>query len=84
MARDLDELKTVLWEKFEEAVKRHPLYEDSSSTGTSTPFNPKIENRNALANLANAIAAIEREQREQRKDKEETEKLVLPKKLSNG
>lgn len=85
MARDLGELKTVLWEKFEEAVSRHPKYDDSNYSGSSTPYNPTIENRTAIANLANAIANIEREQREQRKEKEEAEKLVLPgKKLSNG
>lgn len=85
MARSLDELKTELWSKFDEAVKRHGSYEDSNSSGSSTPFNPRIENRNAIASIANAIVNIEREQREQRREKEEAEKLTLPgKKLSAG
>ena len=64
MARNLEQLKKVLWEQFEEAVKKHPEYDDSKWAGSSTPFNPKIENRSAIANIAHAIVAIEREQRE--------------------
>lgn len=69
MARDLDTLKETLWTHFEAAIKRHPQYEDSTNSGQSTPFNPTIENRNAIANLASAIVSIENEQRAQRAEK---------------
>ena len=69
MARNLDQLKETLWTHFEAAVKRHPQYEDSSGTSASTPFNPTIENRNAIANLANALVNLEAEQRAQRAEK---------------
>ncbi|MCC7038350.1 MAG: hypothetical protein IT560_13750 [Alphaproteobacteria bacterium] len=69
MARDLDQLKETLWTHFEAAIKRHPEYEDRSSSGSSTPFNPTIENRNAIANIANALVNIEAEQRAQRAEK---------------
>ena len=65
MARDLETLRDTLWEVFEEARGRHKDYEDRTHSGSSTPFNPKIENRNAMANLGKAIAAVEREIREQ-------------------
>ncbi len=64
MTRDLEQLKNVLWEQFDEAVKKHPEYDDSTYSGSSYPFNPTIENRSAIANIAQAIVAIEREQRE--------------------
>jgi hypothetical protein len=59
MPRDLETLKDKLWETFEEAVGRHARYEDSSSSGSSTPFNPKTENKKAIAELAQAILATE-------------------------
>lgn len=64
MSRDLEQLKKVLWEQFEEAVKKHSEYPDSTWVNSSHPFNPKIENRSAIANIAQALVAIEREQRE--------------------
>lgn len=59
MPRDLETLKERLWETFEDAVGRYPNYEDSRSSGTSTPFNPKTENKKAIAELAQAIMAVE-------------------------
>jgi len=59
MPRDLETLKERLWETFEDAVGRHSNYEDSRSSGTSTPFNPKTENKKAIAELAQAILAVE-------------------------
>lgn len=61
MPRDLETLRDTLWEVFEEAHSRHKEYEDRKSSGSSTPFNPAIENRNAMANLGQAIASIEQE-----------------------
>jgi len=66
MARDLETLKTMLWEQFETAVQRQPKYEDSTYSSSSTPFNPSIEGHKSLALLASAITGIEAEQREQR------------------
>jgi hypothetical protein len=64
MARDLEQLKKVLWDQFEEAVKRHPDYDDRNQSGEHAPFNPKVQNRSAIANIAQAIVVLEREQRE--------------------
>jgi hypothetical protein len=61
MPRDLATLKDKLWETFEDATARHSTYEDSRSSGTSTPFNPKTENKKAIAELAQAIIAVEHE-----------------------
>jgi|GEM_PF-2500161 len=60
MARDLETLRDRLWEIFEEAHSRHKEYSDGSPA-SYTPFNPKIQNRNAMANLGRAIAGIEQE-----------------------
>lgn len=59
MPRDLATLRDKLWETFEDATARHARYEDSSSSGSSTPFNPKTENKKAIAELAQAILATE-------------------------
>jgi hypothetical protein len=61
MPRDLETLRDTLWEIFEEAHGRHKDYDDSRYSGSSTPYNPKIDNRNALANLGQAIASVEQE-----------------------
>ena len=61
MKRDLETLRDKLWEVFEEAAERHSSYEDSNRS--SSPFNPKAANRNAMANLAKAITGIETELR---------------------
>jgi len=61
MARDLETLRDTLWEIFEEAQRRHKDYEDSTYSGSSTSYNPKIDNRNALANLGQAIVGVEQE-----------------------
>lgn len=63
MKRDLETLRDKLWEVFEEAAERHSSYEDNNYSNSSTPFNPRTTNRNAMANLANAIAGIETELR---------------------
>lgn len=85
MATSLDKLKETVSKVFAEAVERHRDYVDSNYSGSSTPFNPKIENRNAIAALAQTLVAIEREQREQRFEKEEAERRTLPgKKLAAG
>ncbi len=70
---DLEEIKQVLLSQFKAAVKRHPEYEDRSSSSSSTPFNPGIENRRAIAELANALINLNREQREQRREQQEQE-----------
>jgi uncharacterized protein YicC (UPF0701 family) len=59
MPRDLETLKDKLWETFEDATARHSAYEDGRSSGSGTPFNPKTENRKAIADLAQAILAVE-------------------------
>ncbi|MEZ0260408.1 MAG: hypothetical protein ACAH80_05320 [Alphaproteobacteria bacterium] len=59
MARDLATLKDKLWETFEDAVDKHPHYEDSRGSAENTPFNPKTENKKAIAELAQAILAVE-------------------------
>ena len=64
MARDLDRLKEVLWEQFEKAVERQTRYEDSSSSGSSTPSNFAIAGRQSIGTLARAIVEVEREMRE--------------------
>jgi hypothetical protein len=71
MARDLETLSDKLWELFEEAVQRHPKYEDCAGSGSSTPFNPKIENRGAIANIAQAIVAVNREIRVEKYSEEQ-------------
>ncbi len=65
MTRDLETLRDTLWEIFEEAHGRHKDYEDGKNSGPSTPYNPKIDNRNAMANLGQAIASVEQEIRQQ-------------------
>ena len=70
---DLERLKQVLQEQFNEAVKRHPRYEDSDYVSASTPFNPRIENRRAIAELANALVNLRREEREQRREQQDQE-----------
>ena len=64
MERDLNQLKEKLWETLEEAFNRHASYSDPTYGGSSNAFSPKIENRNAIANLASAIVAVEKEIRE--------------------
>jgi hypothetical protein len=59
MPRDLETLKDRLWETFEDATSRHSDYEDERRSGTNTPFNPKTENKKAIAELAQAILAVE-------------------------
>lgn len=71
MARDLDTLKEKLWDVFERAAGK--TYEDSTASGSSTPFNPTIENRKMLAEVARAITGIEQEQRAQRNEQREEE-----------
>lgn len=63
MKRDLETLRNKLWEVFEEAAECHNNYQDCIWPGSSTPFNPKTANRNAMANLAQAITGIETELR---------------------
>lgn len=70
---NLDDLKRVLQEQFRTAVKRQPDYNDSNYASVSTPHNPAIQNRMAIAELANALINLEREQREQRREKQEQE-----------
>ena len=70
---DLKKLKQVLQDQFDEAVKRHPSYEDSNYSNSSTPFNPRIESRIAIAELANALINAQREERAQRRDQQELE-----------
>lgn len=70
---DLDDLKRVLQEQFRAAVKRQPNYEDSNYASSSTPHNPAIQNRMAIAELANALINLNREQREARRDQQEQE-----------
>lgn len=64
MTRDLDSLRETLWAQFEQAVERHPKYEDSNYSSSSTPFNPAIQNRIAMAAIARSIVALETEIRE--------------------
>lgn len=71
MARDLEQLKQILWEQFEKAVERQKKYYDSDTASNYYPSNNAITNRNAIANLANGIANIEREQREAAREKHE-------------
>ena len=59
MPRDLETLKERLWETFENATARHAGYEDSNGSAENTPFNPKTENKKAIAELAQAILAVE-------------------------
>lgn len=59
MARDLQTLRDKLWTAFESATNNHGHYENNASSGSSTPFNPTIENRKAIAELAQAILATE-------------------------
>lgn len=85
MARDLNRLKEELWTHFEAAVEKQARYEDSRSSGSSTPSNFGIAGRNSIANLANAIVNVERELREREEKAEEADKLSLPgKKFSRG
>ncbi len=70
---DFNDLKNVLQEQFRIAVKRQPSYEDSNYASGSTPHNPSIQNRMAIAELATALINLEREQREQRREKQEQE-----------
>ena len=63
-ATNLDELRTELYKIFNQAVEDHKNYENGHRSGSSIPFNPTIENRKAISDLARAIAAVEREQRE--------------------
>lgn len=70
---DLVKLKKVLQEQFDEAVKRHPSYEDSNYSSSSTPFNPRIESRKSIAELANALINVQREERAQRREQQEQE-----------
>jgi hypothetical protein len=60
MQRDLETLRDKLWEIFEEAHARHSKYGDEDPA-SYRPFNPKIENRNAMANLGQAIVSVEQE-----------------------
>lgn len=64
MSDNLDQVKAELYKIFNEAVKDHTKYENRSSSNTSTPFCPAIENRKAISDLARAIVAVEKEQRE--------------------
>ena len=70
---DLERLKQVLQEQFTEAVKRHPHYEDSNYVSASNPFNPRIESRRSIAELANALVNLRREEREQRREQQDQE-----------
>lgn len=65
MARDLETLKTALWEQFEAAARKQSNYEDSSNAGNHRPSNFAIAGRAAMGALAQAIVAIEAEQRVQ-------------------
>lgn len=85
MARDLNRLKEELWNQFETAVTKQSNYEDSRSSGSSTPSNFGIAGRNSIANLANAIVNVEREMREREEKAQEADKLSLPgKKFTKG
>jgi hypothetical protein len=57
-------MKADLYRVFNEAVKDHAKYENSSGSAENTPFCPMIENRKAISALAEAIVAVEKEQRE--------------------
>ncbi|MBL8714220.1 MAG: hypothetical protein JNM12_15090 [Alphaproteobacteria bacterium] len=70
---DLEDLKRVLQEQFRAAVKRQPSYEDSNYASSSTPHNPAIQNRMAIAELASALINLNREQREHRREQQEQE-----------
>ena len=65
MARDLETLKTALWEQFEAAAAKQSIYDDSRSAQSYTPSNFAIAGRAAMGALAQAIVAIEAEQRVQ-------------------
>jgi len=61
MARDLETLRTKLWELFEEAAEKHKSYAD----GTYDQYtNTKLANRQGMATLADALVNTEREIRE--------------------
>ena len=63
MARDLNELKAVLWDAFEEARDKHSEYWERTKGSDGGYHNYRIQNRIALATLAQGIVAIETEQR---------------------
>lgn len=64
MARDLNELKHVLWDAFEEAHDRHNEYKDANGHYLAD-HDFKIQNRIALGTIAQAIVAVEAEERQQ-------------------
>ncbi len=64
MARDLNELKAVLWDAFEEARDRHSSYSDDAGHYNGD-LSFKMQNRAGLSDLVRAIVAIEAEQRMQ-------------------
>lgn len=71
MTRDLATLKDVLWEQFEEAVKRqggHDQYDGGKAA----------MNRQALGTLASAIVAVEAEQRAADKPAVKLKKSATP------
>jgi uncharacterized membrane protein len=59
MERTLESLKSVLTEQFQASVERKNDYEDDYSSGSSTPENFGIQNRQAIAQLAKAIAKVQ-------------------------
>lgn len=65
MKRDLETLRDVLWEHFEDAAERHHHYSNPWDSDNYTPMNFSIQNRQAMGALGQAIADVEREIREQ-------------------
>ena len=68
MARDLETLKDVLWDQFEEAVKRQKDYADPDiSSETSNEYassrNFAQDNRRIIADLGRTILETIREER---------------------
>lgn len=61
MARDLERVKEVLWEQFEQAVKRQPEYGDYASLSAANPTNLSILGRQSIGVLGQALATVEHE-----------------------
>jgi len=61
MKRDLETLRNMLWTTFEEAVGRHPEYEDRDVTASHSPTSLKILNRQAIGVLGQALVQVETE-----------------------
>ena len=61
MKRDLETLRDTLWKTFETAVEQDYKYENPVSTGTHTPTNLRILNRQAIGILGQALVQVETE-----------------------